>query len=118
MGLMLVIFGRQFLSLFTNDPEVVEGGNVPDLHYGIFLRNFRVYGLYHCGFQGIRKESGADGGGDHGFLCVPDHMGVHGICLFPHHSVPVSVVQLLLSITGLVEILYFIHVYREKVKME
>ena len=39
MGLMLVIFGRQFLSLFTNDPEVVKAGmyriSIMGFSYGI-----------------------------------------------------------------------------------
>ena len=116
MGLMLVIFGRQFLSLFTNDPEVVKAGM-----YRISIMGFS-YGIsafMDCTIAASRAL---------GKSLVPTVVVIMGSCVFRilwvytvfayFHTIPslYLLYSFSWSITGLVEILYFIHVYREKVK--
>ena len=116
MGLMLVIFGRQFLSLFTNDPEVVKAGM-----YRISIMGFS-YGIsafMDCTIAASRAL---------GKSLVPTVVVIMGSCVFRiiwvytvfayFHTIPslYLLYSFSWSITGLVEILYFIHVYREKVR--
>ena len=116
MGLMLVIFGKQFLSLFTNDPEVVKAGM-----YRISIMGFS-YGIsafMDCTIAASRAL---------GKSLVPTVVVIMGSCVFRiiwvytvfayFHTIPslYLLYSFSWSITGLVEILYFIHVYREKVK--
>ena len=116
MGLLLVIFGKQFLSLFTNDPEVVKAGM-----YRISIMGFS-YGIsafMDCTIAASRAL---------GKSLVPTVVVIMGSCVFRiiwvytvfayFHTIPslYLLYSFSWSITGLVEILYFIHVYREKVR--
>ena len=81
MGLLLVIFGKQFLSLFTADPEVITAGlkrlTIMGFSYG-------VSAFMDCTIAASTspwKESGSHVHRDHGFLCIPCCMGLHCICL-------------------------------------
>ena len=111
MGLMLVIFGRQFLSLFTNDPEVVKAGM-----YRISIMGFS-YGIsafMDCTIAASRAL---------GKSLVPTVVVIMGSCVFRiiwvytvfayFHTIPslYLLYSFSWSITGLVEILYFIHVF-------
>lgn len=115
MGLLLVLFGTPFLSLFTNDPDVMRAGM-----YRISIMGFS-YGIsafMDCTIAASRAL---------GKSLVPTIVVIMGSCVFRIAWVytvfayfkTIPSLYLLYSfswgITGLIEILYFVHVYRQKV---
>lgn len=82
MSALLVIFGRQFLGIFTNVEEVAQAGMI---RLRIMLRLLRLHGLHHCREPRAGQELCADGYRDYGFVRVPHYLGVHGVCVLPHH---------------------------------
>ena len=85
MSALLVIFGRQFLGIFTNVEEVAQAGMIPPAHHGLLLRLLRLHGLHHCREPRTGQELCADGYRDYGFVRVPHYLGVHGVRVLPHH---------------------------------
>lgn len=79
MSALLVIFGRQFLGIFTNVEEVAQAD------HGLLLRLLRLHGLHHCREPRAGQELCADGHRDYGFVRVPHYLGVHGVRVLPHH---------------------------------
>ena len=114
MSAVLVIFGRAFLSLFTRDAEVVEAG----------LTRLRVMGCSYA-FSALMDCTIAASRGL-GRSAVPTVIVILGSCVFrviwvftvfAHFHTILSLYLLYIfswTITGIAELCYFIHCYREK----
>lgn len=112
MGLLLVVFGKQFLSLFTNDPEVMAAGmkrlTIMGFSYGISA-------FMDCTIAASRAL---------GKSLAPMVIVILGSCVFRIAWVytvfayfqTIPSLYLLYScswsLTALAEILYFVHAYR------
>ena len=114
MSAALVIFGRNFLSLFTKDAEVVEAG----------LTRLKVMGCSYA-FSALMDCTIAASRGL-GRSMVPTVIVILGSCVFrviwvftvfAHFHTILSLYLLYIfswTITGIAELCYFIHCYREK----
>ena len=112
MGLLLVIFGKQFLSLFTADPEVITAGlkrlTIMGFSYG-------VSAFMDCTIAASRAL---------GKSLVPMFIVIMGSCVFRvvwvytvfayFKTIPSLYLLYVFSwtITAIAEIIYFLHVYR------
>lgn len=112
MGLLLVIFGKQFLSLFTADPEVITAGlkrlTIMGFSYG-------VSAFMDCTIAASRAL---------GKSLVPMFIVIMGSCVFRvvwvytvfayFKTIPSLYLLYVFSwtITAITEIIYFLHVYR------
>ena len=112
MGLLLVVFGKQFLSLFTNDPEVMAAGmkrlTIMGFSYGISA-------FMDCTIAASRAL---------GKSLAPMVIVILGSCVFRIAWVytvfayfqTIPSLYLLYScswsLTAIAEILYFVHAYR------
>jgi len=112
MGLLLVIFGKQFLSLFTSDPEVITAGlkrlTIMGFSYG-------VSAFMDCTIAASRAL---------GKSLVPMFIVIMGSCVFRvvwvytvfayFKTIPSLYLLYVFSwtITAITEIIYFLHVYR------
>lgn len=85
MSALLVIFGRQFLGIFTNVEEVAQSRDDPPAHHGLLLRLLRLHGLHHCREPRAGQELCTHGYRDYGFVRVPHYLGIHGVRVLPHH---------------------------------
>ena len=115
MSAVLVIFGRPFLSLFTRDAEVVEAG----------LTRLRVMGCSYA-FSALMDCTIAASRGL-GRSMVPTVIVMLGSCVFrviwvftvfAHFHTILSLYLLYIfswTITGIAELVYFIHCYRDRV---
>lgn len=114
MGLLLVLFGRPFLSLFTSDPEVIRCGM-----YRLTIMGFS-YGIsafMDCTIAASRAM---------GKGAVPTVIVLMGSCvfriiwvytIFAYFKTIPSLYLLYVcswSITAIAEIIYFVKVYKEK----
>ena len=111
-GVCLVIFGRQFLSLFTNDPAVVDAG----------MKRLTIMG-YSYGFSAF-MDSAIAASRALGKSLVPTGIVLMGSCVFRmiwvntifayFKTIPSLYLLYIFSwgITALVEIIYFIHIYK------
>ena len=116
MGVTLVCFGETFLALFTREPAVIEAGMKRLTIMGL---SYAVSAFMDCTIAASRAL---------GKSLVPTIIVFMGSCVFRiiwvytvfayFHTIPslYLLYSFSWSITGLVEILYFIHVYREKVR--
>ena len=116
MSAVLVIFGRNFLSLFTKDAEVVEAG----------LTRLKVMGCSYA-FSALMDCTIAASRGL-GRSMVPTVIVILGSCVFrviwvftvfAHFHTILSLYLLYIfswTITGIAELCYFIHCYREKIR--
>ena len=117
MSAVLVIFGRSFLSLFTKDAEVVEAG----------LMRLRVMGCSYA-FSALMDCTIAASRGL-GRSMVPTVIVILGSCVFRviwvftvfayFHTILSLYLLYIFSwtITGIAELVYFIHCYREKMQV-
>lgn len=115
MGVLLVIFGRQFLSLFTGDPEVISAGM-----YRLTIMGFS-YG-FSAFMDCTIAASRALGKG-----LVPTIIVLMGSCvfriiwvytIFAYFKTIPSLYLLYIfswSITAIAEVIYFVKVYKEKI---
>ena len=115
MSAVLVIFGRNFLSLFTKDAEVVEAG----------LTRLKVMGCSYA-FSALMDCTIAASRGL-GRSMVPTVIVILGSCVFrviwvftvfAHFHTILSLYLLYIfswTITGIAELVYFIHCYRDRV---
>lgn len=116
MSAVLVIFGRNFLSLFTKDAEVVEAG----------LTRLRVMGCSYA-FSALMDCTIAASRGL-GRSAVPTVIVILGSCVFrviwvftvfAHFHTILSLYLLYIfswTITGIAELCYFIYCYRDKMR--
>ena len=116
MSAVLVIFGRNFLSLFTKDAEVVEAG----------LTRLRVMGCSYA-FSALMDCTIAASRGL-GRSAVPTVIVILGSCVFrviwvftvfAHFHTILSLYLLYIfswAITGIAELCYFIYCYRDKMR--
>ena len=114
LGLLLLLFGRQFLGLFTTDPAVMEAG----------LHRLTIMSLSYCVSAFMDCTIAASRG--LGRSAVPTVIVILGSCVFRIIWVYTvfawfgTIVSLYLlyvfswSITAIAEIAYFVHVYRQK----
>ena len=117
MSAALVIFGRNFLSLFTKDAEVVEAG----------LTRLKVMGCSYA-FSALMDCTISASRGL-GRSMVPTVIVILGSCVFrviwvftvfAHFHTILSLYLLYIfswTITGIAELCYFIHCYREKMQV-
>ena len=117
MSGFLVVFGRAFLSLFTKDTEVVEAG----------LTRLRVMGCSYA-FSALMDCTIAASRGL-GRSMVPTVIVILGSCVFrviwvftvfAHFHTILSLYLLYIfswTITGVAELVYFIHCYRERMRL-
>ena len=111
-GISLVIFGKQFLGLFTNDPAVVEAG----------MKRLTIMG-YCYGFSAF-MDSAIAASRALGKSIVPTIIVILGSCVFRmvwvntifayFRTIPSLYLLYIFSwgITAFVEIIYFVHVYK------
>ena len=111
-GICLVIFGRQFLGLFTNDPAVIDAG----------MKRLTIMG-YCYGFSAFMDATIAASRAL-GKSLVPTVIVIMGSCVFRmiwvntvfayFKTIPSLYLLYIFSwgITATVEIIYFIHVYK------
>lgn len=116
MGLTILYFGRSFLSLFTTDPAVVEAGMIR-----LTIMGFS-YGFSAFMDSAIAASRGLGKG------LIPTIFVILGSCVFrviwvytvfAHFGTITSLYLLYIfswTITGIAEVLYFIHVYRKEVQ--
>ena len=116
MSAFLVIFGREFLGLFTKEPEVVEAG----------LTRLRVMGCSYA-FSALMDCTIAASRGL-GRSLAPTVIVILGSCVFrviwvytvfAHFHTILSLYLLYIfswAITGIAELIYFIHCYRERMR--
>lgn len=114
LGLLLVLCGHEFLSLFTNDPDVIAAGmkrlTIMGFSYG-------VSAFMDCTIAASRAM---------GKSLVPMIIVILGSCVFRivwvytifayYQTIPSLYLLYIFSwsITAVAEILYFVHVYRKK----
>lgn len=116
MGLLLNLFGNQFLSLFTTDPQVAAAG----------MYRLRIMGFSYClsaFMDGTIAASRAMGKS-----LVPTVIVILGSCVFRvlwvytifAHFRTIPSLYLLYSVswtlTALAEIAYFAHIYRREMR--
>ena len=94
LGLLLFLFGHQFLSLFATDAAVIDAA---DQDHGVFLLCVLFYGLYDRRIPWDRKDHHPDDHYHHGLLRLPYHMDLHDLCLGPHHPGTVSSVSVFMD---------------------
>lgn len=116
MGVLLVIFGEQFLSLFTKEPEVIEAG----------MHKLKIMGFSY-GFSAFMDNT-ISANRALGKTVVPTIAVILGSCVFRiiwvntvfahFHTIPSLYLLYIFSwtITAIVEILYFVKVYRAKMQ--
>lgn len=117
MGGMLVLFGRQFLSLFASDPAVIEAG----------MMRLTVMGCSYCVSAFMDATIAASRG--IGKSLWPTFIVIMGSCVFrvlwvytvfAHFGTIRSLYLLYVfswSITAIAEISYFVHSYRKKMRL-
>ena len=101
LGCGLLLFGRQFLALFTTEPDVIDAG----------MKRIMVMGLAYCisafmdctiaASRGLGKTVVPTIIVIMGVLRLPRGVGLHDLRLLPHHSGAVSALPLLLGVDGL-----------------
>ena len=116
LGILLVAFGRQFLSLFTNSSEVIDAG----------MKRIMIMGFSY-GFCALMDNSIAGSRGL-GKTIVPTIIVITGSCvfriiwiytIFAHFKTIPSLYLLYIFswlITGIAEFIYFISVYKKAIK--
>ena len=116
LGILLVAFGRQFLSLFTNSSEVIDAG----------MKRIMIMGFSY-GFCALMDNSIAGSRGL-GKTIVPTIIVITGSCVFRivwiytvfahFKTIPSLYLLYIFSwiITGIAELIYFISVYKKAVK--
>ena len=116
LGGLLILFGRQFLSLFTNEADVVEAGMAR-----IYIMGFSlcVSGFMDCTIAASRAL---------GKTVIPTVIVISGSCvfriiwiytIFAYFGTRTSLYLLYAfswGITGIAEIIYFIKVYKDTFK--
>jgi Na+-driven multidrug efflux pump len=117
MGGMLVLFGRQFLSLFASDAAVIEAG----------MMRLTVMGCSYCVSAFMDATIAASRG--IGKSLWPTFIVIMGSCVFrvlwvytvfAHFGTIRSLYLLYVfswSITAIAEISYFVHSYRKKMRL-
>ena len=93
VGVLLTVFGREFLGLFADKPEVIDAG-VDRLR---ILLDRPPDGRQHRRLPRPGPQRGPHHYGHSGLLRVPGHLDLHHLCLLPHDHVPVSAVYVLLD---------------------
>lgn len=94
LGGLLIIFGRQFLSLFTSEPEVIDAGMQRIMIMGL---SYAVSSFMDCTIAGIKRtwqDYSSNNSGYYRFVCVQSSMGVYNICTFPHYTIIVPVISM------------------------
>lgn len=113
LGLLLVLFGREFLSMFTNESRVVNEGMV---RLQIMGFSYVISAFMDCTIAASRGL---------GKTLVPTIMVIFGSCVFriawiytvfAHFRTIFSIYMLYAfswSLTAIAEIAYFVHIYRK-----
>lgn len=116
LGVTLVVFGEGFLGLFTREPEVIEAG----------MHKLKIMGFSY-GFSAFMDNTIAANRAL-GKTVIPTIAVILGSCVFRiiwvntvfahFHTIPSLYLLYIFSwaITAVVEILYFVKIYREKMK--
>ncbi len=113
LGILLELFGREFLSLFTNSPEVVEAG----------MERLRIMGISYCVSAFMDCTIAASRA--LGKTLVPTIVVIMGSCVFRviwiytvFAAFQTTTALYLLyifswTLTAIAEIIYFIHAYKK-----
>ena len=117
LGGGLLLFGRQFLALFTTEPDVIDAG----------MKRIMVMGLAYCISAFMDCTIAASRG--LGKTVVPTIIVIMGSCVFRvawvytifacFHTIPALYLLYPCSwaLTGFAEIIYFIHCYKQSMKI-
>ena len=115
-GILLFVFGEQFLFLFTDDPAVVAEG----------LKRLRILALFYC--MSVPMDCSISASRGLGKTVVPTFIVVLGVCvfriiwvrtIFAWYGTITSLFLLYIFswlITASTETLYFFHIYRKETK--
>lgn len=117
MGLTLVLFGRQFLALFTNEPAVIDTGMNRLVIMGF---SYGISAFMDCTIAASRAL---------GKSIVPMVIVIMGSCVFRivwvytvfayYHTIPSLYLLYVFSwtITAAAELIYFVRIYRQAMSM-
>ena len=97
LGGLLLIFGRQFLSLFATEPAVIDAGMQRIRIMGFSYAFSCFYGWQHRCFPWHRKKYPSHRYRHPGILCIPYHLDLHGVRTFPDDIRAVSSLYLLMG---------------------
>ena len=97
LGGGLLVFGRQFLALFTTESAVIDRGHEAHYGHGLGLLHLGVHGLHDCRLPRPRQDGRADGHRNSGVLRIPRCVGLHNLCPLPHDPGALPAVSLLLG---------------------
>lgn len=114
MGIGLVVFGQQFLSLFSTDADVIEAGMIRLSIMGVCYGFSAFMDCTIMASRALRQEYDPDDYCDLGFLCVQSCVDLYGVCLFPYDIILVFSLYFFLGITAIAEIIYFVHIYKKR----
>lgn len=97
LGLLLFLFGHQFLSLFATDAAVIDAGmqRIKIMAFSYCVSSFMDW--YDRRIPWDRKDHHPDDHYHHGLLRLPYHMDLHDLCLGPHHPGTVSSVSVFMD---------------------
>ena len=87
LGAAFLLCGEPFLYIFTNDADVVAAGME---RMRIMCFSYCVSAFMDCTIAACRDR-------DHGLMRVPRDLGLYDLRAFPHHSVFVSALHLLVD---------------------
>ena len=104
LGGGLLLFGRQFLALFTTEPDVIDAG----------MKRIMVMGLAYCISAFMDCTIAASRG--LGKTVVPTIIVIMGSCVFRVAWV-YTIFPCSWALTGFAEIIYFIHCYKQSMKI-
>jgi len=94
LGLLLFIFGHQFMSLFATDAAVIDAGMQ---RIGLFILCVRFYGLHNCSIPRSWKNRHSYDHYHSGILCFPYCLDLHHFCLDSYNSGIIPSVSLLMD---------------------
>jgi putative MATE family efflux protein len=94
LGGLLIIFGRQFLSLFTSGCGSWYAENYD---YGFFVCLVIFYGLYDSGIKRYWKDNSTNYSCYYRFMCIQGCLGIYNICICPYDSIPFLIVSLFMD---------------------
>lgn len=89
MGLGLVLFGHQFLSLFSTDADVIEAGMIRLSIMGVCYGFSAFMDCTIMASRALGKRYDTDGDRYHRFLRIQSCLDLYSFCVFSYHIIPV-----------------------------
>ncbi len=100
MGIGLVVFGQQFLSLFSTDADVIEAGMIRLSIMGVCYGFSAFMDCTIMASRALGQEYDPDDYRDPGFLRVQSCVDLYGVCVFSYHIILVFPLYIFLGDHG------------------